>query len=102
MGDGRSLPPLLPVAGGAVTAAAPWREARVDGAAIGSLAEAYAALAAALRLPAHFGANLDALWDSLTGDVAGPVELLWHDATATRAALGADFDRLVTLLREAE
>lgn len=85
-----------------MTAAAPWRQVHIEGAATGSLDELYAALAAALGLPAHFGANLDALWDSLTGDMAGPVELLWHDAAATRAALGADFDRLAAVLREAE
>jgi len=81
----------------------PWRQARIRGAAIRSLEEAYAALAAALALPAHFGRNLDALWDALTGDVVGPLELLWEDAAATRAALGSTpFERLIAVLREAE
>ena len=83
-------------------AAGPWPQVRIEGAAVGSLDEAYSALAAALALPAHFGRNLDALWDALTGDMAGPLELVWDDAAATRAALGADFERLVALLREAE
>jgi ribonuclease inhibitor len=74
----------------------------VEGAGIRSLAGAYDALAEALALPETFGRNLDALWDLLTGDVAGPVELVWRDASLTRAALGAAFDRLVAVMREAE
>jgi ribonuclease inhibitor len=85
-----------------VRAGGRWKRVRIDGAAVRSLEEAYSALAAALALPAHFGRNLDALWDAVTGDVAGPLELRWDDAAATRAALGADFERLVALLREAE
>jgi len=83
-------------------AAERWKRVGIDGAAVRSLDDAYSALAAALALPAHFGRNLDALWDALTGDVAGPLELRWDNTAATRAALGADFERLVALLREAE
>jgi len=85
-----------------VTAAPLWRRASIEGAGLRSLAEAYRALAAALALPPHFGANLDALWESLSADMAGPVELVWNDAAASRKFLGADFERLVTVLREAE
>ena len=85
------------------SACRPWRQARIKGAAIRSLDEAYAALAEALALPAHFGRNLDALWDALAAEVAGPLELLWEDAAATRAALGSTaFERLIAVLREAE
>ncbi|MFI4987560.1 MAG: barstar family protein [Alphaproteobacteria bacterium] len=73
---------------------------RIDGRAVRSLADAYTALAEALVLPAHFGRNLDALFDALTGDVAGPLELEWANAAATRAALGRDFERLVAVFRE--
>ncbi len=82
-------------------AAAP-RRVRIEGAAVRSLDDAYDALAKALALPAHFGRNLDALYDALTGDVAGPLELEWADAAASRAALGQDFERLAAVLREAE
>jgi RNAse (barnase) inhibitor barstar len=40
-----------------------------------STASLYAGLAEALRLPAWFGANLDALWDCLT-DLPGPTALV--------------------------
>ncbi len=63
----------------------------------------YAALQCDLGLPAHFGRNLDALWDSLTGDLEGPVEIIWRDHAAARRHLGADtFDRLVATLRQVE
>ena len=38
----------------------------LDGARMGSRAELHDALAAAFSLPAHYGRNLDALWDCLT------------------------------------
>ncbi len=62
----------------------------------------YGALQKQLALPAHFGRNLDALWDALTADVAGPVEIVWHEHAWARARLGPDYDRLITTLREVE
>ncbi len=60
----------------------------------------YAELARQLDLPAHFGGNLDALWDSLTGDLLGPAEVVWEDAASARAALGdVEFETLAETLR---
>lgn len=61
----------------------------------------YDALARQLRLPAHFGQNLDALFDSLTRDVPGPVEVVLRNAAATPPALRAHLARLVKTLGEA-
>ncbi|HLI12282.1 MAG TPA: barstar family protein [Alphaproteobacteria bacterium] len=80
----------------------PRRVAVIDGAAIRGRDDFYDALSRALALPAWFGRNLDALWDSLTGDVAGPLDLVWTDSQRSRQALGADFDRIVAVLREVE
>jgi ribonuclease inhibitor len=55
------------------------------------------ALARDLGLPAHYGRNLDALWDCLTADVKGPVEIVLRHAD--RAA--PDLAPYVALLREA-
>lgn len=66
-----------------------------------SLAEIYDELARRLAFPAHFGRNLDALWDVLTGEVEGPFEIIWEDIDLARVGLGADFDRLIALLDEA-
>jgi ribonuclease inhibitor len=69
---------------------------RVDLSGIASLAEAYDRFQQALNLPQHFGRNLDALWDALSTDVAGPFAIRW---TGGRA-LGADGERLKELLAE--
>jgi ribonuclease inhibitor len=62
----------------------------------------YSALQDQLDLPRHFGRNLDALYDVLTGDVAGPVEIVWKEHAWARPKLGADYDRLLTTLRDVE
>jgi ribonuclease inhibitor len=38
------------------------------------------ALARDLGFPPHWGRNLDALYDVLRRDIAGPVEIVWHSA----------------------
>ena len=79
----------------------PLRRIRIDGAAVTTLSEAWGALERALDLPAHFGRNLDALHDSLTTDVPGPLDIDWRASGRTAAALGVDFDRLRTTMEEA-
>ncbi|MGQ0662246.1 MAG: barstar family protein [Pseudomonadota bacterium] len=71
-------------------------------ASLATLAAVYARLARDLDFPAHFRPNLDALWDTLTTDIAGPVEIVWRQSNAARARLGPDFDRLCATLREVE
>lgn len=61
----------------------------------------YVDLARQLGLPGHFGANLDALWDALTGDVPGPVEIVWSDFAEARRALGPAADRIRATLEDA-
>jgi ribonuclease inhibitor len=74
----------------------------LNGRAIRSLDDLYDQLARQLALPRHFGRNLDALWDLLSSDVEGPVEIVWQKAAASRKAMGADFDRAEQVLREVE
>lgn len=62
----------------------------------------YTTIQRELDLPAHFGRNLDALWDALTFDVPVPVELVWKDHAFAKGKLGDDYDRLITTLREVE
>ena len=61
----------------------------------------YVDLARQLGLPGHFGANLDALWDALTKDVPGPVEIAWPDFAGARRTLGIEADRIRRTLEEA-
>ena len=67
---------------------------------IHSLDDIYQELARQLELPEHFGGNLDALWDCLTTDVEGPVEIILEDQSSARASLGHEFDRLDQLFRD--
>lgn len=57
---------------------------------ISSLQQFYDEISRQLRLPAHFGRNLDALYDSLSTDIAGPFEIVWRDTEQARQMLGAD------------
>ncbi|MCW5772027.1 MAG: barstar family protein [Rhodospirillaceae bacterium] len=61
---------------------------------------AYDLLAKGLALPAHFGRNLDALHDALTGDLAGPFEIVVENAEAFEAAAGAKGKALLKTLRD--
>ena len=65
-----------------------------------SLDRVYDILARELGLPQHFGRNLDALYDVLTGDVEGPFTILVEDAKALEKALGAKGPALLKLLRD--
>jgi ribonuclease inhibitor len=67
---------------------------------IADRAALFARLAAHLDFPAHTAANLDALWDVLTTEVEGPFEIVWRDHARAHAALGADFERFASLLRQ--
>ena len=68
---------------------------------IGSMGDVYDQLAAQLALPGHFGRNLDALYDVLTSELTGPTRITWHHAEASRAALGEQFETLLTVFNEA-
>lgn len=63
-----------------------------------TLAQFYDELARQLAFPPHFGRNLDALWDVLTGEVAGPFEIVWE--ASAQSNLGADYAKLVTLFND--
>ncbi len=60
----------------------------------------YAKLARDLDFPAHFGRNLDALWDLLTTEVEGPVRIVWRLDPGLRAELGEFADALAALFEE--
>ncbi len=80
----------------------PSKTYRISGAAIRSLEDFYSEISNKFHLPKHFGRNLDALWDVLTTDVEGPIELIWEDSMKTRQWMGNDFEKVKTLLQEVE
>ena len=65
-----------------------------------SLAQFYDELARQLAFPPHFGRNLDALWDVLTVEVAGPFEIVWEESAKAQANLGLDYAKLIILLND--
>ena len=71
----------------------------ISGDCVDTLDDIYDEVERQLTLP-YFARNLDALWDVLTREVDGPVEILWRESDVSRARLGPDFDRLTALLRE--
>jgi ribonuclease inhibitor len=75
---------------------------RISGRSIRSLDDFYTETARELRFPEHFGRNLDALWDVLTTDVEGPIELVWEDSAKSRESMGKDFEKISALLKEVE
>ncbi len=75
---------------------------RLPGKEIRSLEEFYDVISAKLSFPAHFGRNLDALWDVLTTDVKGPVEIIWEDSALSKQARGPDYDRVRALLADVQ
>ena len=75
---------------------------KLPGKAIHSLDEFYTEITRSLHLPDYFGRNLDALWDVLTTDIPGPVELIWEDSAASKSSMGKDFGKVASLLRDLE
>jgi len=69
----------------------------LDLALVRTVAQMHDALARDLALPAHYGRNRDALWDSLTTDLKGPVEIVLRHADRAAPALAP----YIALLREA-
>jgi ribonuclease inhibitor len=72
----------------------------ISGDQVATVEQFYNELEQQLYLPAHFGRNLDALWDVLTTDVPGPVEFVWEQSDKSRALLGEKGIALMELLLE--
>ncbi len=59
----------------------------------------YQVLKKNLGLPEYFGNNLDALWDSLTADIALPATIQFTNLTLFHLK---KFEKLITLFEDAE
>ncbi len=53
-----------------------------------------------LGLPIWTGRNVDALWDALTTEAAGPFTIVWRNHLEAEKHLGSDYQRLVKLFRD--
>jgi len=58
-------------------------------------------LARELGFPAHFGYNLDALFDVLTTDLPGPVAIVWSGVERAELARDPELGPLLATLEEA-
>lgn len=55
-----------------------------------------------LELPEYYGANLDALWDCLTGWIETPITLVWEDFEISKTNLGDFADKALSVFKDAE
>ena len=70
----------------------------LDGQTVKSTQTFYDEIARQLSFPSYFGRNLDALWDVLTVDIEGPIEIVWNGSRISHAIMGHEYKRLVALL----
>ncbi|WP_114791739.1 barstar family protein [Niabella yanshanensis] len=74
------------------------KQVKFDFERIGTIDDFYVILVRELGLPEHFGRNLDALWDSLTGDVALPVSIQFVNLSMAQLET---FEKQISLFEEA-
>jgi ribonuclease inhibitor len=55
-----------------------------------------------LKLPNHYGENLDALWDCLTTDIQLPLTIEWVDFQKSKGLLGDYAENTLEIFKEAE
>jgi len=74
------------------------KQVRFDFNRIGSMDDFYAIAHRELSLPEHFGRNLDALWDCITGDISLPLSVQFVNLSMSQLET---FDKLIGLFEEA-
>jgi ribonuclease inhibitor len=77
----------------------PIMEIYIDFLEIGDYEDFYAQLKAKLTLPEHFGDNLDALFDVITGELEMPLHLEFVNMSVEQLEI---FEDLLTTLEDAE
>ncbi|WP_128101828.1 barstar family protein [Paenibacillus sp. DCT19] len=75
---------------------------QIDGEQLSARDELHDMLQAQLELGEHYGRNLDALWDCLTGEVSMPLTIQWFHFEKSRQVLGGYADQVIDLMREVE
>lgn len=75
------------------------KEVYIDFTEIGDYEDFYEILKTKLDLPEHFGENLDALYDCLTGDIALPLHMEFVNMSVDQLET---FEDLLTTLEDAD
>ena len=70
----------------------------IDGKSVTTVEQFHTEVSQKLGFPSHYGRNLDALWDVLTGSLERPAHLTWRNSEVSRRELGHDFGRIVGIL----
>ncbi len=65
-----------------------------------SIGELHRDLAKSLGFPGHYGMNLDALYDCLSGEIALPLRVVWKNYRVTRSKIGKDAVRVLKVMRD--
>lgn len=67
-----------------------------------TIEELHTTLQQILELPAEYGCNLDALWDSLTGQIELPMQIEWLNYEQSREYLGDYAEQVLGLMEEVQ
>lgn len=65
-----------------------------------TLREAHQRIAELLSFPPYYGANLDALYDTLSGEIELPVKLIWIAELQVGKALAKDLENILQVFRD--
>lgn len=74
----------------------------LDGHMINSEHDFHKVISSALDFGPYYGNNLDALWDMLSSGAAGGIILHWKNAEISQQKMGAVFETIVCLFKEAQ
>jgi len=71
-----------------------------DSSHVESIDQLHSELSRSLDFPDYYGANLDALYDCLSGDVALPLRIIWKNYNITRLKLGKDAEEVLNVMKD--
>jgi ribonuclease inhibitor len=76
------------------------REIVFDASQIESMDQLHAELARRLDFPAHYGRNLDALYDCLAGEISLPLKIIWKNYRLTQSTLRKDIAEILEVMED--
>jgi ribonuclease inhibitor len=71
-----------------------------DSSHVESIDQLHSELARIFDFPDYYGANLDALYDCLSGDIALPLRIIWINYNITRLKLGKDAEKVLKVMKD--
>ena len=76
------------------------REVVFDSSHVESIDQLHSELTRIFDFPDYYGANLDALYDCLSGDIALPLRIIWINYNITRLKLGKDAEKVLKVMKD--